>query len=75
MNVAKFFFSPDSRELFACFLKTVAGQSYECHKIENCRIVNLSKFCGNRFVTFASTTTVARQSCNKIANILANKFA
>ena len=68
-----FIFSPDSREVLACFLKTVARPSYGTRTTfvrvsREFSIVNSPKFHGDRFATLARTshvrrTTVARQSC------------
>ena len=67
-----FIFSPDSREFFACCLKTVARPSCDTRTTfvrvsRKFRIVNLPKFRGDRFATFARTsrdrrTTVAHKS-------------
>ena len=59
-NVA-FIFSPDSREVFACFLKTVARPSYDTRTTfvrvsQKFRIVNSPKFRGDRFATLARTS-------------------
>ena len=61
-----FIFSPDSREFFACCLKTVARPTF-VRVSQTFRIVNSPKFRGDRFATFARTSrdrraTVARQS-------------
>ena len=68
-----FIFSPDSREFFACCLKTVARPSCDTRTTflrvsRKFRIINSPKFRGDRFAIFARTsrdrrTTVARQSC------------
>ena len=66
------FMSPDSREMFACFLKTVERLAYDIHTAivrvsRNFRIVNSPKFRSDMFATLARTSydchqTIARQS-------------
>ena len=54
MNVAQFYFSPHCREMFACFLKTVARLSYDIHTIvAKFWYCKLPKFRGDRFATLA----------------------
>ena len=59
-----FIFSPDSREVFACFLKTVVQPSYDTRTtfvrvLQKIGIVNSPKFRGD------TRTTVLRDSLAK----------
>ena len=71
-------FSPDSRELFACFLKTsrVCCTTFVRHLLAFTEIL---AFGGDRFETHARTSyescwTVTKMSCDGLANTLANIF-
>ena len=72
--LVSFIFSPDYREVFACFLKTVTQLSYYIRmsvtKISYCKF---TKFCGNRFATLARTSYDCRTKV--LQNILTKKFA
>ena len=47
MSLISFISSPDGREVFACFLKTVARPSYDIHtsvaKISHCKFAKISR--------------------------------
>ena len=69
-----FVFSPDSREVFACFLKTVARLSYDIRTsvatFLHCKFVKSSRrqvrdICTNVVrLSHERRATVARQSCD-----------
>ena len=69
-----FIFSPDSREVFACFLKTVARPLCDTRTTfvrmsQKFHIVNWPKFRSDRF------PTLARMSCDSHATVLRNFLA
>ena len=78
-----FILSPDSREFFACCLTTVARLSCDTRTTfvrvsRKFRIVNSTKFRGDRFATFAQTSgdrreTVARLSRDSLAKYFEKK--
>ena len=74
-----FIFSPDSRRVFACFLKTVARPSCDmsCECRENFALFICQR--GDRFATLAQTsrdrhTTVARNIWRKNSHKILNMF-
>ena len=67
-------YSTDSREVFACCLKTVARHSHDIRtSVAKFRIVNSPKFRGDRFATLAQTSCDRRTTV--LRNILVKKFA
>ena len=77
-----FIFSPDSREFFACCLKTAARPSCDTRTTfvrvsRKFRIVNSPKFRGDRFATFArpSRDSLAKYFGKKVRIQFLNMFA
>ena len=73
-----FIFSPDSREFFACCLKTVARPSCDTRTTfvrmsRKFRIVNSPKFRGDRFANVARPSHDSHATV--LRNILGKKFA
>ena len=76
-----FIFSPDSREFFACCLKTIAGPLCDTRTTfvrvsRKFCIVNSPKFHGDRFATFARTShdSLAKYFGEKICFQFLNMF-
>ena len=72
-----FIFSQDSRELFACFLKNIARQSYDCRTTfvrvsRNFRIVNSTKI-SRRLQVRDTCTNVVRLSHDSLATFFGEK--